>query len=152
MSRLAGVAAILLCLAAPAVAQQMVAITGRVETPERYTAERLAAMPMVSVHGTREGGAAAAYVGVALWPLLEAAKPLDGPERGSHLQHVLIARGADGYAVALAIGELDPGFEGKPVIIALTLDGAPLAQPRLVVPGDKRAGRNVRDLVAIEVR
>jgi len=37
-------------------------------------------------------------------------------------------------------------------LVAYAQDGKPLPGPRLVLPGDARAGRNVRDLVAIEVR
>jgi hypothetical protein len=129
-----------------------VQITGRVAQAQSYSMQALASMPAVEVSASREGGAVSRYVGAPLWPLIAAAGPVDGPERGAHLQHVLVARGADGYAVVLAIGEVDPGFEGKQVIVAYKQDDALLPAPRLVVPGDKRAGRNVRDLVAIEVR
>ena len=54
--------------------------------------------------------------------------------------------------MALAIGELDPAFEGKQVIIATTEDGKLLPQPELVVPGDKKAGRRVKNVAAIEVQ
>jgi hypothetical protein len=54
--------------------------------------------------------------------------------------------------VALAIAEIDPGFEGKQVLIATTQDGKKLAAPELVVPGDRRAGRRVHDLTGIEVQ
>ena len=151
------VAVAALLIAAPAagsaqVAVAQVTITGQVQQATSYSAEQLASMPAVEVQGAREGGATSTYAGPVLWPLVEAAKPIDGPDRGAHLQHVLLARGADGYAVALALGEIDPGFEGKHIIIATKQDGAPLPAPRLVVPGDHRAGRNVRELVAIEVR
>ena len=33
--------------------------------------------------------------------------------------------GADGYVVALAVGELDPEFEGKSVLVAYARDGKP---------------------------
>ena len=64
----------------------------------------------------------------------------------------MLARGQDGYAVALAIGELDPNFEGKQVLIAYAQDDKPLPGLRLVVPADIRGGRGVHDLAAIEVR
>lgn len=129
-----------------------VSIGGRVATPSSYTIGALAALPSVEVQAAREGGTMASFVGPLLWPLLETAKLLDGTERGAHLQHALVARGADNYAVLLALGEIDPQFEGKPVIIAYKQDGVVLAAPRLVVPGDHRAGRNVRDLVSIDVQ
>ena len=63
-----------------------------------------------------------------------------------------MVRGGDGYAVALAIGEIDPAFENKQVVLADAQDGQPLAAARLVVPGDAKAGRSVRGVAAIEVR
>ena len=145
-------ALLLLPLAASAQAPAgRVDISGEVQRPASFSIEGLAALPSLEVQAVREGGAPAAYVGPLLWPILAAAAIVDAPGKGSHLQHVLFARGADGYAVALAIGEIDPGFEGKPVIIAYKQDGAVLAAPRLVIPGDHKAGRAVRDLVAIEV-
>ena len=48
--------------------------------------------------------------------------------------------------------ELDPNFEGKQVLVAYAQDGKPLPALRLVIPADAHAGRNVRDVVAIEVR
>ncbi len=145
--------ALLIGATATGVAQSpAVEISGRVETAASYTEEALASAPVVEVDGAREGGARSHYTGALLWPLIVAAKPVDAAGKGGKLQHVLLARGADGYAVVLAIGELDPNLEGKQVIIATTQDGAKLAAPRLVVPGDKHAARNVRDLVAIEVR
>ncbi len=144
---------LLLPLAARAqVSARRVEITGQVQQSVSFSIEGLAALPSVEVQSQREGGAMAAYVGPLLWPILSAASLVDGPGKGAHLQHVFFARGADGYAVAIAIGEIDPGFEGKPVIIAYKQDGVMLAAPRLVVPGDHKAGRAVRDLVAIEVR
>ena len=129
-----------------------VAVTGRVAQPATYSVEALAAMPGFEVQGAVHGTQLSTFVGAMLWPLIAASGPLDGPERGSHLQHVIFARGADGYVVALAMGEIDPEFEGKPVIVAYKQDGALLPAPHLVVPGDRRAGRNVPELVAIEVR
>ncbi len=127
-------------------------ISGQVQQPASFTLESLAALPPLEVEAVREGGVRTNYVGPLLWPLLSAAGLVDAPGKNTHLQHVFIARGADGYAVAVAIGELEPGFEDKRVIIAYKQDGAPLATPRLVIPGDHKAGRAVRDLVAIEVR
>ena len=83
---------------------------------------------------------------------MQAAQPLDAPGRGAPLQHTLLARGRDGYAVALAIGEIDPRMEGKSVLVAVARDGQPLPALRLVVPGDAHAGRSVRDLVGIEIK
>ncbi|HEX4081153.1 MAG TPA: hypothetical protein VHX61_19995 [Rhizomicrobium sp.] len=48
----------------------------------------------------------------------------------------------------------NPDFEGKNVILAYAKDGklAPADGIRLIVPGDHHGGRDVRDVVTIEVR
>ncbi len=52
----------------------------------------------------------------------------------------MLVTGADGYAVALSIGELDPGFENKQAIIAFAHDGKPENGLRLIVPATTRRG------------
>ena len=128
-----------------------VSVVGRVAQPQTISVQGLASMPAFEVTAATERGQSV-FVGAALWPLIAAAAPIDGPERGSHLQHVIFARGADGYAVAVAMGEIDPQFEAKPVLIAYKQDGVLLAAPRLVMPLDHRAGRNVRDLQTLDVQ
>jgi hypothetical protein len=60
----------------------------------------------------------------------------------------VLVTGRDGYAVAVAIGEIDPDFENKTIL--LVDDGAEKGL-RLIVPGDKKGGRAVRDVVRIEI-
>ena len=91
------------------------------------------------------------WSGVLLWPLLDQAGWVDLPGRKTHMQHVIMARGRDGYTVALSLAELDPNFEGKQVMVATARDGKPLGGLELIVPGDKRPARRVHDLQAIEV-
>ena len=131
------------------------ALTGVIKHPGQFSLEQLQAMPGTTVKIVRVGASAtqtATYTGVLLWTLVDAAVPIDAPGLNTHLQHVLVARGRDGYGVALAIAELAPDFEGKQVLVAYAEDGKPLAALRLVVPGDTRAGRSVRDLVAVEIK
>ena len=93
------------------------------------------------------------YTGPLLWTPMQAAQPVDDPSGGNTaLQHTILARGQDGYAVALSIGEIDPRMEGKPVLVAVTQDGKPVNYLRLVVPGDVHGARSVRDLASIDVR
>jgi DMSO/TMAO reductase YedYZ molybdopterin-dependent catalytic subunit len=47
------------------------------------------------------------------------------------------------------MGEIDPAFEGKQVLLAYEGDGKAIPL-RLVVPGDKRGGRAVKDVVRVE--
>ncbi len=132
-----------------------VAFSGAIKTPRTLALTDLQALPAVTVEvtvATSQGPRKITYTGALLWPLLQAAAPVDAPGRATEHQHVLMARGGDGYAVAVAFGEMDPHLEGKQVLIAYAMDGHPLPAPRLVVPGDSHAGRDVRGLAAIEVR
>ena len=156
-----GLAAALLAglLAPAAVAQDGappgLAIQGRVEHPRTLALADIQALPPVTVqveHAHGQDARKETFTGALLWPLLTAAGPVDEPGKRTFLQHTLLARGQDGYAVAVAIGELDPNFEGKQVLVAYAQDGKPLPGLRLVVPADVRGGRSVHDLVAIEVR
>ncbi len=149
--------AALLASAAPALAQTVsvpleLALLGRVEHPRTLALDDLKALPPVTVEAAAHGERTASYTGALLWTLLSAAAPVDDPGKGGRFQHVLLARGQDGYTVALAIGELDPRLENKQVIVAYEEDGKPLPALHLAVPGDAHAARNVRDLVSVEVR
>jgi DMSO/TMAO reductase YedYZ molybdopterin-dependent catalytic subunit len=163
--RWAATALVLLLVAAagpkPAAAQAApsapieLALQGRLEHPRTLTLAELQATPPVTVkieRTTANGVQHESFTGASLWALLTAAVPVDEPGKHTNLQHTLLARGQDGYAVALAIGEMDPHFEGKQVLVAYAQDGQPLPALRLVIPADAHAGRSVRDLIAIEVR
>jgi len=158
--RLAG---LLLLAALPALAQEPagkpapgLAISGRVERPRTLTLAELQAMPAATVQvdsTTSTGVQQVKYTGPLLWTLVQGVQPVDDPSGGNTaLQHTMLARGQDGYAVALSIGEIDPRMEGKQVLVAVARDGQPVPYLRLVVPGDVHAARSVRDLASIEVR
>ncbi|MBV8095295.1 MAG: hypothetical protein JO110_19105 [Acetobacteraceae bacterium] len=78
---------------------------------------------------------------------------MDGEPR-ARLRRIVTVSGRDGYTAALALAEIDPEFEGKQVLLAYRRDGEPMPgnQLRLVVPGDRRGGRSVRDVVKMELR
>ena len=132
-------------------ARPELAINGQVANPRTWTFQDLQALPQAIVDVAVPGAPATRFTGASLWTLLEEAAPLDATPR-TRLRHTLLAQGRDGYGVALAIAELLPDFEAKTVLVAYAQDGKPLPALRLVVPGDRRGGRGVRDLVAIEVR
>jgi molybdate transport system substrate-binding protein len=126
----------------------IVTASGRATT---LSMAELRAMPTATLGLPGEHGTPMQLTGPALWPLLQRVGALD-PDFHNHVRQVVIATGNDGYSVTVAVGEIDPEFEGKPVLIALTRDGAPLDGPRLAIPGDKRLGRDVRDVVSLMVR
>jgi DMSO/TMAO reductase YedYZ molybdopterin-dependent catalytic subunit len=129
-------------------------LDGAVKSPATYTMADLAALPAINVAISPEGHEAASgnWKGVALLTLIQKAGTTQEQGHGAYLQHVIIARGTDGYGVAIAIGELDPKFEGKQAIVAYQKDGAPLPSLRLIIPGDSHAGRDVRDLAELSLR
>jgi hypothetical protein len=92
------------------------------------------------------------YEGVLLEHLLRRAgatqgEQLRGPAMASYL--------GDGYRVVFSLAELDSGILDSEVLVADTLDGAPLGDKlgpyRLVAPHEKRQARWVRMLKSITV-
>ena len=150
----------LLASAGPSAAQPgpallELAVSGQVEHKRTLTLADLQALPPVTLevaHTTSRGVQRGTYTGPLLWALVSAAAPVNEPGGRDRLQRTLLAWGRDGYAVALSIGELHPDLGRQQVLVAHTQDGQPMPALRLVVPGDSHASRNVRDLVAIEVR
>jgi hypothetical protein len=76
-----------------------------------------------------------------------------GGDRRARLRRTIMVTGRDGYTAVLALAEIDPEFEGKQVVLAYRRDGKPIDGNalRLVVPGDRRSGRSVRDVVRIDL-
>ncbi len=134
---------------------QSIAITGAIRNPDAVTREELMKLPPIDVAVTQQtdhGPAVGTFRGALLWTLIERAEPVDGPGKNAYLRHTILVTGADGYAAALAEGEIDPKLEGKQVIVAYMQDGAPFDGLRLVVPGDAHASRGVHDIAIIEVK
>lgn len=121
-----------------------------------FDAVEIGQMPAVSVsaslHG-EQGQAPTSFAGPPLWAVLNGAGAVS-PDFRARMRQTVIITGRDSYTALLALAEMDPEFEGKQVILATSADGKPLGPgaPRLVVPGDRRGGRNVRDVIRIEVR
>ena len=88
-----------------------------------------------------------------LWALLAEAGGIDDSEKGAELRHTIKITGRDGYRVVISTGEIAPDFGGKRAMLAYERDGKDLGQAglRVVMPGDKRGGRFVRDVVRIEI-
>ena len=134
-------------------------LDGLVQHPMTITPETLKAGPSSTVHIhylTGHGPEDADFAGISLWDLLQQAGLAEAlTERKTRSSHYLVVTGHDGYQVVIALGEIDPDFEGKRVLIATTRNGQPLAPRdglRLVVPGDKHGGRAVFDIAHIELK
>jgi DMSO/TMAO reductase YedYZ molybdopterin-dependent catalytic subunit len=96
------------------------------------------------------------YGGVLLRDVLTKAGVQMGEHlRGPAMRRYAVAVGKDGYRVVIALPEVDSGFTDESIIVASSRDGHPLIPDhgplRLIVPGDKRGARWVRQVVRIEI-
>ena len=150
-----------LLLIAPAAAQNaaptqtpVLTLDGKVKNPQHWTLDDLKKMPAehadVSFQ-TDKGPVTASFTGVKLWSLIEAAGGIDDAAKGAALRHAICVTATDGYVMVTSTGEIAPELGDKPALVAYERDGKPLDNFRIVMPGDKRGGRNVRDVVTIAV-
>ena len=145
-----------LALSAGAVGAQTVTITGLDGQAKTLGAADLASMPRVQADLKREDGGVVHYEGVALSQLLlTVGAPSGHALRGPEMADIVVVSSKDGYRVALALSDIDPGFAAHPVILADKADGAALTATdgpfRLVVGGDARAARSARMVTAIKL-
>ena len=131
-----------------------VTLDGTVKAPRAFTLDDLQLMPAETVevsYQTDRGPVTARFTGVLLWTLIAAAGGIDDSGKGAELRHAIRITATDGYVVVTSTGELAPDFGGKPALLAYRRDGQPLPDLRIVMPGDKHGGRNVREVTAIRI-
>jgi DMSO/TMAO reductase YedYZ molybdopterin-dependent catalytic subunit len=134
-----------------------ITISGEVTKPRTLQAADLKAMPHTEVRGHDRDGKEHRYSGVPLGELLKGAgATLGGELRGENLMKYAVVKAADGYEALYALPELDPDFAARTIILADSVDGAPLPAGvgpyRIVVPGEKKPARWVRQVSRIDVR
>jgi DMSO/TMAO reductase YedYZ molybdopterin-dependent catalytic subunit len=114
---------------------------------------RLPAIEETVSFGTEHGPLKAIFGGPLLWTVLNAAHAIDPAKPKAAVRSYVVITGSDGYVAVIALGEIEPAFENKRVLLAETMDGKALGPGhlRVVVPGDARGGRSVRDVVSITV-
>ena len=149
-------AALTVALSAGAGAAQTVTITGLDRQARTLTSADLASMPRAMADLKREDGGLSHYEGVALSRLLESVgAPTGHALRGPEMSDIVVVSAKDGYRVALALSDVDPGFAARSVILADKADGMALSPTegpfRLVVEGDARAARSARMVTAIKL-
>ena len=132
-------------------------VDGEIAHPHVFDEFELAAMRQVIVHVTTEKGVPAIYAGVPLSEILErAGAPLGKALRGKRMTLYLLVTGSDGYRAIFALAELDPAYSDNVVIIADRRDGhfldATEGPLRIVVPGEKRHARWVRNVTTLSIR
>ena len=76
--------------------------------------------------------------------------------RGRELAAAVVVTGADDYRVVFGVAEFDPGFTDRIAILADKRNGIALAGDegpfQLILTGEKRPARWVRQVVSIEVQ
>ena len=132
-------------------------IGGDIATPLVLSAEEFKKMPrktlkVVNPHEKKTE----VYEGVPLEELLRrAGVPQGSNMRGAAMASYVVAEATDGYRVVFSLAELDPGIVESEVIVADTLDGAPLGAKqgpfKIVAPHEKRPARWVRMLKSLTV-
>jgi molybdate transport system substrate-binding protein len=120
------------------------------------TPERIAGLPhltqrvgFMTGHGEQQNE----WSGPLLWDVLVDSGAVDPAKPADQVHRAIRVTGADGYTAVVALAEIAPQFAGRPIQIADRMNGAPLPQQslRLIVPGDRRGGRSVRDVVRIDI-
>lgn len=131
-------------------------VTGDVPTPRELTAAEFERLPRRTVQTKDHDGKEAEFEGVPLVEVLKAAGVKFGRDlRGPALAAYLVVEASDGYRAVFALPELDPAFTDRVVLLADRRGGKPLAGNegplRVIVLGEKRHSRWVRQVVALRV-
>jgi len=137
-----------------------VTITGLVQHSGPLTVEQATQLGSESVEvqfQSSKGSEQHRYTGVRLWSVLQhVGLRLDANRKNDQLRKYVVVTAKDRYEVLIGLGEIDPNFGARPILLAWEEDGARLSGDRgpfrLVVPGDVRGGRYVTGVVRIEVR
>jgi DMSO/TMAO reductase YedYZ molybdopterin-dependent catalytic subunit len=138
-------------------------VSGQVERTAEHDIQGLGQQAQTEVAPVRSKGHGEGmrperrFTGVLAWSLLEkAGLVLDAAINEHVLRKLVVARDAEGYAVVIAAGELEPRFQAAPFIVALRADGGDLTANdgglRLVAPFDLAGARHVKGLASLEVR
>jgi DMSO/TMAO reductase YedYZ molybdopterin-dependent catalytic subunit len=133
-------------------------IGGAVKTPLTVTAADMKQMPRktISVVNAHNGNKTEVYEGVPLALFLaKAGLPQGEQVRGQAMTTYVLVGAADNYYVLYSLAELDSSFLDSDVIVADTMDGAPITGDegpyKLVAPHDKRPARWVRMVKSITI-
>ncbi len=132
-------------------------IAGSVNTPLDLTIADLKAMPRKTLKvDNAHSGKTEVYEGVLVEDLLKKAGVPQGEAlRGPAMASYVLVDAADNYRVVFALEEFNSSFMDSEIIVADTMDGAPipgsLGPFRLVAPHEKRPARWVEMLRSLMV-
>ena len=134
---------------------QEISVQNEATAPVKITAAEIAAMPHQKMT-VDDHGKSVVMEGIPVRQVLEkAGVTFDKSMHGKSLTRCLLVEAADGYRVVFALAELDPGFTDRVILLADRADGQPLDSKtgpfRIVVPGEKRMARWVRQVTSLKV-
>jgi hypothetical protein len=140
----------------PDIGPATIAITGVGGKTAEITAGDLFKLPQKTVK-TTDNGTAVSFEGVLLADALAKVDlPLGEKFHSTAASYYLVVQAKDGYRAVFAWAELDPGFMDKAIYLVMKRDGKPLSEKdgpfQVVVPGEKRGGRWVRHVTALQIR
>ncbi len=122
---------------------------------QRFDDAALARLPQQTVHAEAHGKTIACTGPALIDVLATAGAPSGDKLRGKNLALYVRVSAADGYHAVFALAELDRGFRDAVPIVTDHCDGAPLDAHdgpfRIIVPGEKRPARWVRQVTAIDL-
>jgi hypothetical protein len=142
--------------ASKAASPLLVKVGGEIPHPLTLTSLEFAQLPRQSVRAKDRDGKEVEFEGVAVFEILQRAGLKLGQDlRGTALASYLLVEAADGYRAVFALPEIDPACTDRIILLADRRDGKPLlAQEgplRIVVPGEKRHSRWVRQVVVLKI-
>ena len=140
----------------PAASPQVLEVVNGAGKTVVFSAADLARLPQKEVKTRDSRGEEVAYAGVAVADVLKQAEvDLAEKLRGKRLTDSLIVEATDKYRVLFSLPEVDPDWTDKVVLLATSREGKPLdaahGPVQLVVPGDKRHSRWVKQVVRLSI-
>jgi DMSO/TMAO reductase YedYZ molybdopterin-dependent catalytic subunit len=131
-------------------------VDGAAGKPITLSTHDLAAMPRDRANVVDDKGNHAVYQGVPVIEILRRAGVPSGKDlRGKQMTLYLLVTASDGYRAVFALAEFDPDFTDRRILLAQRRDGKDLSAAegpfRIVVPGEKRHARWVRNVTALRV-
>jgi DMSO/TMAO reductase YedYZ molybdopterin-dependent catalytic subunit len=122
-----------------------------------FTVADLKKLPQKELKAREHSGDEAVYRGVLIANVLKQADVVLGERlRGKMLTNHLIVESSDKYRALFSLPEIDPDWTDNVVLLAVSRNGEPLdaahGPMQIVVPGDKRHSRWVKQVIRLTVR
>ncbi len=144
-------------LAQQPISQPYITVEGEVLQPQKLYAPDLQKLQRSIIMQKTRDGKEHVFTGVSVAELLNKAGVTTGRQlHGENLSKYLLVNAADGYQVLFSLAELDSTYTDKQVLLADTVDGAPLPADKgpfqLIVAGEKKLARSCFQVTGFIVR